>query len=205
METGEFSVAESFSADGYILNIIRRAVNHSQNVMIEGPNQGRITILSKDGEYFADVDDMAFFCREPASQFRVSVFKDSKVKEYKTGIGRNLDELTWMAGFYASQGRLVKGCNWDDVIELSHWPNFTRLPMTPNTLRMASLMSKHTTSIEHTILVLKLKREEAYQFYTAAYCAGAVRAVNRKDARPVLRPHRNSALLSMLLDKIAHI
>jgi len=205
MEAEEFSIAASFSADDYFINIVRRAIRNKQNIMIEGPNQGRVIVLPKDGEYFADVDNMEFFCKCHSSEFRVTVFKAKNVQEYKTGVGRNIDELTWTAGFYASDGRLIKGCQWDDVIELSRWPNFTRLPMTQNSMRIASLMVKHTTSIEHTILVLKLKREEAYQFYSAAYCAGLVTAVNRKADKPVLRPHRNNALLGLLLDKIASI
>lgn len=205
MKAETISLTERFSPAEYIINIIRRAVINSQNVRIESPRLGGVTILSKDGEYFSDVNDMSSFCQLDSSAFKVIVLNDAKVRQYKTGIGRNIDELLWCSGFYASQGRLMEGCMWDDVIELCDWPNFTHLPIRQNFLRIAALLAKHATSIEYTISVLRVSREEAYQFYSAASCAGAVRTVNRPVKEPSLKPHRNHALLSLLFDRIAQI
>jgi len=193
---------QNFSPDDYVINLLRRGIANAQDVCIYVPSVGGVTILSESGEYFTDIVNLNKFCQCHAKDFKIKVFDDSKVKSYKYSVGRNVDELMWQAGFYASAGRLMEGCNWDDVLELDHWPNFTRLPITANTLRIASLLSHQATSIEYIITCLRISREEAYQFYSAARCAGLVRVVNRSAKEPSLKPHRNQALLSLLLKKI---
>lgn len=88
---------------------------------------------------------------------------------------------------------------------VAHWPNFTRLPQTPNSLRIAALLVQHPTSVTLAARLLKIEREELYQFYSAARCAGLARAVNRKPEEPKLAPHRHQTLLAALLNKIAGI
>jgi len=206
MEAEVISLTESFSPDDYVINIIRRAVSNSQNILIDNPNHGRVTVLSSAGEYLTDLEKLKSFCQLPAGSFKVTVLNDSKIENYKTVIGRNIDELLWAAGFYASEGRLIEGSKWDDVLELCHWPNFTRIPMSINFLRIASLLSKHSSSIERIIVDLKIPRDEAYRFYCAARCAGAIRIVNNDNhIEANFKPHRNNALLSLLLNKIASI
>jgi len=206
MEAEVISLTESFSPNDYVINIIRRGVSNNQNILIDNPNHGRVTVLSSVGEYLTDLENLKSFCQLPAASFKVTVLNNNKINDFKTSIGRNIDELLWCAGFYASEGRLLDDGKWDDVLELSHWPNFTRVPMNFNFLRIAALLSKQPTPIERIIADLKIPRDEAYRFYCAARCAGAIH-VNNKDAQPEVRfkPHRNNALLSLLLNKITNI
>jgi hypothetical protein len=88
------------------------------------------------------------------------------------GIGRNIDELMWQAAYYASNGRLMKGLNSDDVVHLKHWPNLSKLPCNSNTFQMAAMLTRHPTTIIFAHRVLKVPQEEINQFYSAAYCAG---------------------------------
>ncbi|VAW69558.1 hypothetical protein MNBD_GAMMA09-2517 [hydrothermal vent metagenome] len=205
MKVEKDSLTETFSADNYLINIIRRAVTNGQNVLIDRPLHGHITVLANDGEYFAEVEHMPTFCSLAAREFKVTVLDEDKLHNYKTGIGKNIDELLWLAGYYASNGRLMDSCGWNDVIRLNHWPNFTRLPAPPGALRIAALLAVQPTTIEYTILSLRIKREEVYQFYTAARCAGVVSIVNSVVKEPLLKPHRNHALLGRLLARIASI
>ncbi|VAW61298.1 hypothetical protein MNBD_GAMMA11-2411 [hydrothermal vent metagenome] len=205
MKVEKPSLTETFSADKYLINIIRRAVSNAQNILIDRPQHGHITVLANDGEYFAEVEHMPTFCSLAANEFKVTVLNEKKLQNYKTGIGRNIDELLWQAGYYASGGRLMEGCGWNDVVKLNHWPNLTRLPATPNALRIAALLAAQPTTIEYTILSLKIKRHEVYQFYCAARCSGVISTVNETAKEPVLRPHRSNALISLLLSKIARI
>lgn len=205
MQAEKYSLAETLSPDDYVINIIRRAVINSQNILIDAQHHGRITLISSDGEYFADIEYPQSFFTLPASRFKVTVLNDDKIKHFKTSVGRNIDELLWQAGYYASDGRLLEGSNWNDVLELNSWPNFTRIPTSPSFLRLAALLAKQATSIEVSISSLHIKREEAYQFYAAASCSGLVNVVNHPPRELNLKPHRNHALLGLLLEKIAHI
>jgi len=195
-----------FDPDKYSINLIRRAVTNKQDIVLTAAGIGDILILSTRGEYFSQVSDMERFCTTPAAQLQVRVLTPNDPGLPSSDQhGRNIDELMWQAAFYASAGRLLTGWYRDDVVELSQWPNLTRLPLTPNSMRIAAFFSRYPTSITLARSLLKIEREELYQFYSAARCAGIARAVNRKPAEPRLEPHRNHTLLSALLSKIARL
>jgi hypothetical protein len=193
-----------FNPDDYLLNTLRRATANQQDLHIEVAGLGEMLLLSDRGEYFAYLDDMTAFISAPLARVKVSTLTpgDRRIPPAEQ-IGRNIDELMWQAAFYASQGRLMQGCYRDDVVELAYWPNLSRLPHTPNTMRIAALLSRHPTSIFFASRLLKVEAAEMYQFYSAARAAGFARAINRKPEEPKLEPHRNQTLLSSLLKKIA--
>jgi hypothetical protein len=193
-----------FSADDFLINIIKRAVSNAQDIHVSLPGYGSLMLLSTHGEYFDRVDNMMQFCSAPFADFKVSILS-KKQGRVQGDIGRNIDELMWMAGFYASNGRLMEGAYRDDVVELLHWPNLTRLPATQHSMGIASLLTSHPTSITLAHRFLGIEISEIYQFYAAARCAGIIRVVNRAPEEPSFKPHRNQPLLSMLLDKIVGI
>ena len=194
-----------FSPDDYLITVVKRAVSNSQNIHVDGGELGEITILSSEGEYFCNQNDLEGLCKAGPGSLKVKILDKASRNSNTNYIGRNIDELMWNAGFYASDGRLMEGCYRDDVVEIMFWPNFTRIPFTPNSMRLASLLSSHPTSMALAHRFLRIDKEEAYQFYTAARCAGLARAVNRAPEEPPLKPHRNQALLGLLLNKIARI
>lgn len=194
-----------FLSEDYLINIVKRAVSNAQNIHVSVTDSDSITILATEGVYIDNTEDLKAFCMRPVSDFKVSVLNKKDLSEDNAKAARNLDELMWIAGFHASNGRLMDGCYRDDVVDLMHWPNLTRLPASSNSLRLASLLSNHPTSITLACRFLRIDKEEAYQFYTAARCAGLARAVNRVAEEPRLKPHRNQALLGLLLNKIARI
>jgi hypothetical protein len=147
---------------------------------------------------------MAAFITASPARLKVNILAagDHRIPE-ATKVGRNIDELMWQAAFYASEGRLMQGCYRDDVVELAYWPNLSRLPHTPNSMRIAALLTRHPTSIFFATRLLKVEPAEMYQFYSAARAAGLARPINRAVEEPKLEPHRNQSLLSSLLKKIA--
>lgn len=193
-----------FSPDDHLITLLRRATAHSQDVRVTLDGVGEIRVFTGRGEYLADGVDLATFCAAPAGRFRVDVLDPNRdVRGVETRIGRNLDELMWHAGFHASRGRMMKGCFRHDVVQLRHWPNLSRLPATPNAMRISALLTRHPTSITLAQRLLKVDAAEIYQIYSAARCAGIAHVLNRKPEEPVLKPHRNQALLGMLLSRIA--
>ncbi len=208
--------ATHFSADDYLITPVRRAVQHKQDVLIAMNGVDQLLVRGQSGEYFAATGvDMAALCTAPATRLHVTVADAgalrtnqaaaSKRNELSLKAMRNLDELLWMAGFYASAGRLLEGCNGFDVVQIRHWPNLSRLPHTPNTMRIVAMLTRHPTSISLAHRLLKIDPKELYQIYSAARCAGLIIVVNGSaDApEPILKPHRNQTLLSHLLAKIA--
>lgn len=197
--------ATFFDPERYIINVIRRAVANKQNVKISLKGVGDILLLSERGEYISSTNKLDEFCKVDIEQLQVAVVddKDPELQKYQSVTGRNIDELLWRAAYCASNGRLMKGCAQDDVVQLRHWPNVTRIPVTPNTMRIASLLTRHPTSLVLARHLLKVDTAELSQFYSAARCAGIAHVLNRQPKEPIMKPHRNRALLGMLLNKIA--
>lgn len=194
--------ATHFSADDFLITPIRRAVQHGQDVAIALDGVGQVLVHGKAGEYQATPTlDLATFCSAPVSRLRVTVVESGTPT---TGLcaARNLDELLWTAGFHASRGRLLEGCHTYDVVQLRHWPNLSRLPHTPNTMRIVAMLTRHPTSIALAHRLLKIEPQELYQVYSAARCAGLANVVNGAAQEPLLKPHKNQTLLSQLMAKI---
>jgi hypothetical protein len=193
-----------FDPEDYLINIVRRATANGQNIVISAGDLGSVTVLSARGEYFDRTKDLAAFCRIPSDELEVAVLGEGDGRlPASHQLGRNLDELMWHAAFHASRGRLMQGCYRDDVVELPNWPNLSRLPMTPNTIRLCALLTRHPTSVILAGRLLKVENAELYQFYSAARCAGLAHPVNRKAEEPKLEPYRDRGLLSRLVARIA--
>ena len=191
-----------FDPEDYVINHIRRAVNNKQDVVIDAGPAGRIHVWGTRGQYASDVKEFEEFSTRHSGEFKVTPLRAGDAAA-PTGKGaRDNGELLWCTAFHASAGRLMEGCYRDDVVELVRWPNLSRLPSTPSTIRMTAFFSRYPTSIILARSLLKVEREELYQFYSAARCAGFARAVNRKAEEPQLEPHRNHTLLSALFGKI---
>lgn len=195
-----------FDPQDYLINILRRATANEQDLLIELDGIGEVILLSSRGEYFGFSTDMEAFCTAPVDRYALTILTPNHLRlPSPEAIGRNIDELMWQTAFYASKGRLMDGCFRDDVVELTYWPNLTRVPLTENTPRIAALLNRHPTSVTFAARLLKLEMAELYQFYSAARCAGLARAINRKPEEPKLEPHRNQTLLSALLAKVSKL
>jgi hypothetical protein len=106
------------------------------------------------------------------------------------GSGKNISDLLWQSAFHVSEGRLIEGCSKYDVVQLRHWPNLTRLPVTPNAARICALLTRHPTTIMLIHRVLGIDKEEVCQIYSSAYSAGIAHMVSRS---PILNGFEDSA------------
>jgi hypothetical protein len=193
-----------FDSTKTLIHPLRRAVAHRQDVSLVLEGIGELLVLPARGEWFARVRDLRTFCTAPESNYAVRCLDAAEIDAaVRSGPGRNIDEIMWIAGYHASRGRLIEGCRRDDVVELKHWPNLTRLPAPPSAMAIAALLARHPTSITFAARLLKVPMREMFEFYTAAHCAGIAAAVNRKPEMPRLEPHKNRTMLAQLLARIA--
>jgi len=201
------SVAKAplFSPDECAIAPIRQAVKNKQDVMLTVDGVGQVLVRASEGECLpGPINDIEKFCTTPREKIRINVLDPETARRQAGGrIGRNIDELLWTAAFYASQGRLMAGCNTYDVVQIRHWPNLSRLPQTPNTARIMALLTRYPTSISLAYRLLKISAEEIYRVYSAARCAGLAYAVNGQVQERPVKPHRHQTLLGQLLNKIA--
>lgn len=195
--------AEFFSGDASLITTFRRALANKQDIRVATENLGELILLGNRREYFPETPDLPSFLRLTPEKCRVQILSDEDQKPGTDTVGRNVDELMWQAAFYASEGRLLEGCHWNDVVQLEHWPNLTRLPISANTFSILALLYQHPTSVFFASRLLKVPASEVYQVYSAAFAAGLTRTINRKVEEPQLKPHRNQTMLSSLIKKLA--
>lgn len=199
---------ENFDPRQFLLGVLQKAIAQKKDISVNHTGYGDLTVFTEQGEYHAEVSDLEGFCRTPASEFNVRELsnKESAGITQEKGIGRNIDELMWQAGYFASQGQLMKGLSMTDVVHLKHWPNLTRLPNNFNSYQMAAMLTRHPTTIVFAHRVLKIPQSEINEFYTAAYCAGLAEMLN---APPVelaeVGETREGTLLSRIIGRIANL
>lgn len=207
---------ECFSPKDYFLGVALHALASEHDTQVSLPELGEITLFPARGAYHAAVSDMQAFCQAHASKFRITVLKGTESEPvHDAQSKRPLAELLWQAAFHASQGRLVESyANGEtvrivDVIKFRRWPNLTRLPTTPNTMRICALLTRNPSSLLLVSRKLGIEQQEAFQVFSAACSAGIAHvafgpktAVAQDDLHRDLTPQRQERLLNSLFNKI---
>lgn len=101
---------------------------------------------------------------------------------------RPIEELYWQAAWYGSRGALLDGCHPYDVIGLRHWPNFTRLPFRQSEITLCALLHQRSSSLSFAFRSLKVPREDAFRFYSAAFSAGHIHVVSAQPGHERMMP-----------------
>ena len=199
---------EKFDPQKYLLGVLQKAISKGKNIIVSHEDLGVLAILTRSGEYYTNVNDMKEFCRMSSSQLKVRAMSSSETIDCYIGeeVGRNLDELMWQAGYYASEGRLMEGLNKDDIVHIRHWPNLTRLPNNFNTFLMAAMLTLRPTNIMSAYRTLKIPQEEINEFYTAATCAGLTEALSSSpEVKSQSYKRGEGTLLSRIIGRIASL
>ena len=115
---------------------------------------------------------------------------------------RPIDELMWTLGYYSSHDTLIHGCRRDDVISLTRWPNYTRLPHNPYFHRISALLTARPTSVVLASRLLNIPEQEIYRFYNAAQSAGYIKAVNRQEDNISTRKHKHQSFMKRLFERL---
>lgn len=203
-----------FFPGDYFLGISYQAMQEEKNVRVTLPGKGEVVLLPKHGEYHSDIANLEEFCRTPASQFQTTPLNEAEITAIRTKAkGKPIRQILWEAGFYASEGRLVMSNVFGepvhefDVVRVMQWPNLSRLPTTPNTMRIIAMLIKRPSAIMLVHRKLHIQSSEWYQVYSAACSAGYVDVVSShlaQNEEPQEEPEapKEHGLLGSLFAKI---
>lgn len=189
-----FSAATCFAPEQYFLGLATRAVKGGGNTRFLLADTGELVVRPASGTWHAEISDMTAFCRANATAFRVAHLNDDDADALAREMGpaRPIRDLLWQAAFHASQGRLIAAAGQGkqpsmlDVVQFHRWPNLTRLPQTPNTMRICALLTRYPTSLAMVSRKLSIDPEEVYQVYSAAYGSGIASIVGSPNADEAL-------------------
>jgi hypothetical protein len=192
----------SFSAADHALGVIERIVQERRDACIDGGEHGHAWIRPDARSYCIEMHDPAAFFAVATPAIRVSQRLPSPSAAW-----RPLEDLLWIAAFHASRGRLLDRCSPFDVVQFTHWPNFTRLPHNSSAMRLTALLVRAPITISLAYRLLHVPVEHACQLYSAAAAAGIARVVSAAptdvEAAPISASRRVSGFWQKMLDRFS--
>lgn len=119
---------------------------------------------------------------------------------------QSMDAFLWKIACWASKGRYPHQLDIRQPIFLKHWPNFTRLLVTPHALRISALMIKGPRTLPNIAEVLNIKPQYVFIFASSAYALGLIGHAKR-DADvlfqpPEIKPNKNQSILGRIISTL---
>jgi len=112
------------------------------------------------------------------------------------------DAFIWRLAVWTSKGRYPEAINIDRPVYLKHWPNFTRLVVTPHALQITALLINGPRTLINIADSLKIKPQYVFVFISAAYAVGIVGQARRKADELIVPPEVKKPASKGLLSKI---
>ncbi len=118
---------------------------------------------------------------------------------------QNMDSFLWKLACWTSKGRYPQDIDYHLPVFLKHWPNFTRLMITPHALRIAALLHRGPRTMTNVADTLNINPRYVFVFISAAYALGiggqARRLADNLVKPPEVSPSKGQDLLSRMMGK----
>jgi hypothetical protein len=117
--------------------------------------------------------------------------------------GQPLENFLWRVALWTARGRLPKGTDLHKDVILLHWPNFTRLIVTPYALKISALWIAQPHSLLTTAQVLNIPQRYVFAFYSAAHALKLAFVDRRTTPRAAkLTPNEKRSLFQRILARL---
>jgi len=166
-----------FDARDCLLHAVKAAARIASTVRLEVPGSGRVWVNGQKQKFWAEVSHPESFHCAKSSEAEIR----TEASPPELDEDRPLEELLWTTAYLGSGGALLNTCQLYDVVELRHWPNFTRLPHAQSLLPLCSLLAHRPTSMSFAYRMLRIRPDEAFRFFSAATVAGHLRIVSSQS------------------------
>ena len=118
-----------------------------------------------------------------------------------------LKSFLWKVSLWTSLGRLPIGIDLKTPVSLRHWPNFTRLYLIPNAMRIATLLIDRPRPLPLVVKVLNIPQSHVFAFYSAAKAIGLLDtdkpdAVEIQSEAALPQKHRHHTLFGRILKRL---
>jgi hypothetical protein len=116
------------------------------------------------------------------------------------------DAFLWKLAVWTSKGRYPSALDIYRPVFLKHWPNFTRLVVTPQALRISALLMAGPRTLPDIAEVLKIKPQYVFVFISAA-CALSLIGQAKRETDEIIQPlaikkSEQQGLLSRIIGKL---
>jgi hypothetical protein len=119
---------------------------------------------------------------------------------------QDMDAFIWKLSIWTSKGRFPANIDPNLPLFLKQWPNFTRLMLIPDAMRIAALLLKSPRSAIEIVKVLQVKPQYVFAFITACQSLGILGQCQRQADFVVSpeppKPNQKQSLFSKILHKL---
>ena len=176
------------SEQGYLIEVVKRAVvqanSESHGIKIQINQQGSIFIDPTEHWINTDLVPVTLenLCQQSMNKSDVikRIFSDREFSRYleewrDTKLKPiEIDVFLWDLALWTYKGSVPSNTDLNKKIILTYWPDLPRLTAIPNAMRIAALWVSCPMTLHETIDVLNVKKEDVFNFYTAASTLGLV-------------------------------
>jgi hypothetical protein len=114
-----------------------------------------------------------------------------------------LENFLWQMALWTARGRIPKGTDLHKDVILIHWPNFTRLIVTPYALKISALWVAQPHSLLETARILTIPQRYVFAFYSAAHALKLALVDRRSTPRTAkLTPNEKRGLFQRILARL---
>lgn len=119
---------------------------------------------------------------------------------------QDMDALLWKLSIWTSKGRFPSAIDPRHPVYLKQWPNFTRLLLIPDALRMAALLMRGPRSPLDIVRELHVRPQYVFAFISACHSLGLLANCRRRAdvivAPEALPVNKKQNLFSKILSKL---
>ncbi|MCF6218634.1 MAG: hypothetical protein L3J62_08570 [Gammaproteobacteria bacterium] len=223
----DFSQAESKESyfydpenhlQGEVASAIKRAVKKNSAVQLSiriGGEWKTITVLPEAKKVITSINEtwLERLCTSPLCTLEVKMRthnrKNSLELEYRaveTKAGSSMDAFLWRVALWSAQGRVPLGTDLNAPVYLRHWPNITRLRVSPSMMRAITLLIGQPRKLPLISQVLGIPYSQVFSLYSAAHAIGLAGSAHRMadsliEPAPI-KQHRLHGLFGKILNKL---
>ncbi len=215
-----YSAQESLQGKLQEANALAKQKNQVIIVAIKFENDlETITLLPRINKVITALDEkkLSYLCTAPLYCLEIKVFRQNaeKSKELealalKRQGTESVDALLWNVALWTSRGRIPNGVSINTPVYLKHWPNFTRLHVTPGAFSIAALLHDKPMPLSLLIKLLAIPQRYVFAFYSGACALDLIVTPkeNAATAAPLEKeqqahPHRK--LFGMIMQKLKRV
>ena len=184
-----------FRPEDYLLGRLQQALADADNppggIQVQCGADRHILLLPRHGLAFTDMNESQLRNLSRVSlQGKLEVHVSEWPEDDPAGVDpalrrHRLDWLLWLLALATARGRVPEGTRLDQPAYLRCWPNFTRLPPTPEGLRIAAAWAGQPRPLDELAGLLGVEPALVYGFYSAAATTGLAGQARRRADRLV--------------------
>ena len=119
---------------------------------------------------------------------------------------QDMDVFIWKLAIWTSKGRFLNSIDPQQPVCLKYWPNFTRLLLIPDAMRIAALLLKEPRTPLQAASALNIKPQYVFAFISACNSLGILEQCHRSADFIVVpdkpKPNKKQNLFSKILNKL---